>query len=87
MSSYEPAVYESDVLDILARAYDRALDALPRVDTLDRETARAVLLTGILDAAERGVRSEEELANSALEEVALFEQGSMDAAPAAGHAD
>jgi hypothetical protein len=61
MSAYAPAV-----LDLLARAYDRALEAMPRQAMLDPETARAAILQAILDAARAGERDEDALIYAAL---------------------
>ena len=52
-------------LDILARAWDRALEAIPRNEH-DTEEIKAIVLTGILDAAKTGLRNEGELAESGL---------------------
>jgi hypothetical protein len=73
MAGYAPAV-----LDILARAYDRALDALPSHIALNSETARAVLLQGILDAARAGERDEAALTSAALDKMALFDADDVD---------
>jgi hypothetical protein len=61
------------MLDLLADAYDRALDALPPYGAHDPETARAVLLTGILDAARAGVHDEMALTIAALHKLAVFD--------------
>ena len=41
-------------LDILARAWDKALDNIPADDEHDREEVKAIVLTGILNAARSG---------------------------------
>jgi hypothetical protein len=75
--------YGPGVLDVLARAYDRALDALPLDITRDSETARAVLLQGILDAARAGERDERALATAALNKMTLADLDGTEAADAA----
>ena len=52
-------------LDILARAWDRALEAIPRHEP-GTEAMKAIVLMGILDAAKTGLRNEGELAVSGL---------------------
>ena len=79
MPAYGPAV-----LDILARAYDRALEALPPYDAHDPETARSMLLSGILDAAKAGVRDEKALIVAALNRFARFDAGELEAAESRG---
>jgi hypothetical protein len=71
--------YGPGVLDILARAYDRAVDALPLGVTLDSEAARAILLQGILAAARAGERDERALATAALSTAALNKMAPVDA--------
>jgi hypothetical protein len=60
------ADYSAVQLDILARAYERALEKLPPSDGRDSGAVRAALLAGILDAARRGIWDVEALKASAL---------------------
>ena len=53
-------------LDILARAWDRALEAIPRNEP-GTEAMKAIVLMGILDAAKTGLRNERQLAVSGLD--------------------
>lgn len=72
MAGYAPAV-----LYILARAY-WALDALPSHIAQNSETARAILLQGILDAARSGERDGAALTGAALDKTALFDADDID---------
>jgi hypothetical protein len=65
-------------LDILSRAFYRAIDSLPS-DGRDPEESKAILMTGILDAARQGERDEEKLTASALAAIETYEDGTMDA--------
>jgi hypothetical protein len=67
---------DSDVL-VMARALDRAVKAAPPSD-LDPEEKRAILMTGISDAARRGVRDEDILTDAALAALALYDDSDMD---------
>jgi hypothetical protein len=67
---------DTDVL-VMARALDRAIKAAPASD-LDNEEKRAILMTGISDAARRGVRDEDILTDAALAALALYEDSEMD---------
>jgi len=58
--------YGPGELDILARAWDKALDNIPADREHDRELIKAIVLTGILDAARSGIRNEEALTESGL---------------------
>jgi hypothetical protein len=70
--------YEPEELDVLSRAFYRAVEALPK-DGRDAEEAKAILMTGILDAASRGVRDENRLCHSALAAVADYEGKELEA--------
>jgi hypothetical protein len=61
---------DNDVL-LMARALDRAIKAAPPKD-LDAEEIQAVLMTGISDAALRGVRDERALADAGLAALELY---------------
>ena len=61
---------DTDVL-VMARALDRAVKAAPAND-LDTEEVKAILMTGISDAARRGVRDEDILTDAALAALALY---------------
>jgi len=76
--------YPPGMLDILARAYDRALDALPSDGDLDTQTARAALLRSLLDAARSGERDEVALAVAALNKMAQVGSADSDDVEAAG---
>jgi hypothetical protein len=65
-------------LDIFSRAFERALKAAPTSDH-DPEETKAILMTGIMDAARRGVRDEDILTDSALSALILYDAGEMDA--------
>jgi hypothetical protein len=67
---------DSDVL-LLARALDRAMKAAPPND-LDAEEVKAILMTGISDAARRGVRDEDILTDAALAALALYDDSEME---------
>jgi hypothetical protein len=67
---------DSDVL-LLARALDRAMKAVPPND-LDAEEVRAILMTGISDAARRGVRDDDILTDAALAALALYDDSEME---------
>ena len=73
MSEFEPKE-----LDVLAQAFERALSAAP-ANGYDPEEKKAILMTGIIDAARRGVRDETILADAALEALALYDAQEMDA--------
>jgi hypothetical protein len=73
MSSYQP-----QELDIFARAFDRALHAASPPPS-QHEEAKAILMTGILDAAERGVRDEIILTDAALAALALYDDRGLPA--------
>ena len=64
--------YSPAELDILSRAFHGAIDSLSMQDR-DAEATKAVIMTGILDAARTGERDEEKLKESALEAVKLYE--------------
>ncbi len=66
---------DTDVL-VMARALDRAIKAAPPGD-LDIEEKRAILMTGISDAARRGVRDEDILTDAALAALALYDDSDM----------
>jgi hypothetical protein len=70
--------FEAQELDVFARAFDRALQAAP-VNGYDPEEKKAILMTGIMDAARRGVRDETILAEAALAALALYDSDEMDA--------
>ena len=70
--------YGPGVLDILARAYDHALELLPLDFDTDLETARAVLLQGILDAARVGERDEKALVDAGLNRIARFDASGLE---------
>jgi len=67
---------DTDVL-VMARALDRAVKAAPAND-LDAEEVKAILMTGISDAARRGVRDEDILTDAALAALALYDDSEMD---------
>ncbi len=73
MPAYGPAD-----LDVLASAWDQALDNIPTDDEHDREEIKAIVLTGILDAARSGVRDEDELLESGLTALARHEGDIVD---------
>jgi hypothetical protein len=60
-------------LDVLARAFYGALNDLPP-QSRDPEQIKAILMTGILDAARGGERDEMRLRRCALAAVRLFDQ-------------
>ena len=62
---------DTDVL-VMARALDRAIKAAPPND-LDVEEIKAILMTGISDAARRGVHDEDILTDAALAALALYD--------------
>jgi hypothetical protein len=66
---------DTDVL-AMARALDRAIKAAPP-NNLDAEEIKAVLMTGISDAARRGVRDEDILTDAALAALALYDDSDM----------
>lgn len=70
--------YQSKELDVFARAFERAQQAAP-ADGYDAEEKKAILMTGIMDAARRGVRDETILADAALAALALYDAKEMDA--------
>jgi hypothetical protein len=70
--------FEPEELDVFARAFERALAAAP-ADGYDPEEKKAILTTGIMDAARRGVRDETMLADAALAALALYDANEMDA--------
>ena len=72
--------YGAGDLDVLARAWDSALDHIPTDDEHDREEIKAIVLTGILDAARSGIRDEDELTESGLTALARYEGGMIDGA-------
>jgi hypothetical protein len=65
-------------LDVLARAWDNALDHIPTDHEHDREEIKAIVLTGILDAARSGIRDEDELTESGLTALARYEDDVVD---------
>jgi hypothetical protein len=65
-------------LSTFSRALDRALKAAPPTNR-DPEEVKAILMTGILDAAHRGVCDEDALADSALSALYLYDDDRMDA--------
>ena len=67
---------DTDVL-VMARALDRAVKAAPAND-LDTEEVKAILMTGISDAARRGVRDEDILTDAALAALALYDDSELD---------
>jgi hypothetical protein len=71
-------VFEAAELDLFARAFDRAIQAAPPADR-DPEQTKAILMTGIMDAARRGVRNEDVLTDAALSALVLYEDDAMDA--------
>lgn len=68
--------FPSEDLDIFARAFERALSAAPKIG-YDTEETKAILMTGIMDAARRGVRDEDILTDSALSALALYDDAEM----------
>jgi len=66
--------YRPGELDILSRAFHRAIDAVPSKGR-DREQTKAILLTGILDTAREGERDEDVLCASALAAIERYEFG------------
>lgn len=69
--------FSLDDLNIFSRALDRALKHAPSTDH-DPEEVKAILMTGIMDAAHRGVCEEEALAQSALSALILYDDDRMD---------
>lgn len=69
MPSYGPGE-----LDILSRAFHRAVDAVP-LEGRDPEQTKAILLTGILETARQGERDEDVLCASALAAIERYEFG------------
>jgi hypothetical protein len=67
-------------LDVLARAFERALEVLP-ASGLDPETTKLVLVTAIMDVAGRGERDEGRLTEFALSAIELYKKGDMAAVP------
>jgi hypothetical protein len=65
-------------LDVLSQAYHAALDALP-LDGRDPEEAKAILMTGILDAARNGERDEKALMAAGLAAIESYEGDGLDA--------
>ena len=63
--------------DLMARALARALQATP-VDSRDPEEKTAILMTGIMDAARRGVHDEDGLAQAAIAALDLYGDDQMD---------
>lgn len=61
-----------------SRALDRALKAAPPTGH-DPQEVKAILMTGIMDAARRGVCDEAALADSALSALNLYDDDQMDA--------
>ena len=71
--------HRSDQRDVVvARALERAVSAV-KTSPQEAEETRAILLTGILDAADRGVRDEDMLTDAALAALALYDDSEMDA--------
>jgi hypothetical protein len=70
--------YASAELDMFARAFERALAAAP--DDFDAETKKALLVSGIMGAAGRGVRDENILTDAALAALALYDAGRIQVA-------
>lgn len=65
-------------LSTFSRAFDRALKSAPPTDH-DPEEIKAIPMTGIMDAARRGVCDEDALADSALSALVLYKDDQMDA--------
>lgn len=76
--SFAMPSFESSDLDIFARAFDRAVRAASKNDR-DHEETKAILLTGIMDAARRGVRDEDILTDSALSALVFYDHDEVDA--------
>ena len=70
--------YGPGELDILARAFETALEDLPMAQR-DVEATKAAIMNGILGAARAGERDVAKLTASALQSVRLCDEGSMDA--------
>ena len=68
--------YSAADLDVLSRAFYGAIESLSMGER-DAEAIKAVLMTGILDAARLGEREEETLREAALEAVKLYEEGDI----------
>ena len=71
--------YEPGELDVLSCAFHSAIEAVT-MDDRDVEATKAVVMSGILDAAQRGERRADKLKESALASIRLFDQGGIDAA-------
>jgi hypothetical protein len=63
--------YDPADLDILARAYDRALETLAARNAHETEALRATILAGLLQAAQTGERDELALTIAALNSLAM----------------
>jgi hypothetical protein len=70
--------YGPGELDIIAQAFHGALAAAAK-DGRDAEEIKAVLRTGILDAARGGERDPDRLETAGLNALRLYEDGRMDA--------
>ena len=71
MPSYGPGD-----LDVLGRAFERALELLAMGER-DQEATKTILMTGIVDAASKGERDEQKLAASGLSAIGLYDDDSM----------
>jgi hypothetical protein len=69
----------ADELDILARAFESALEEATKTPVEDTEEIKAILMTGILDAAKQGMRDEAAMTAAALDALGLFKDTAMDA--------
>jgi hypothetical protein len=72
MGSSKPS-FGSGELDTLARAFQRAIDALPP-SGVDLETARKLMIGSLLEAADRGVTDEDILTDTAIAVIAMYRQ-------------
>jgi hypothetical protein len=78
MTSNPTRCFDQSERELVARALRRAMQAAP-TNLHDAEETKAILLTGITDAADRGVRDENLLIEAALSALLLYDDEKMDA--------
>ena len=69
------SVFDNSQLDVLSRAFERALEALPHCSGDD--SVRRAILRGLVEAAGKGIRDEDLLTDCALAKVMLYDEDSM----------